>query len=222
MNPRIESLEKMLGGPRDGALLRFSLGNEYLKAGAPDKAAGQFQAAVERDPNYSAAWKALDAHFDSAKSLTMRELFANQPKRFEEFSLAPMPFARVRQIIEGPARVAGLQVEEGLIVAATADAGTDDALPLLAFTLRELYDRHGASHQLLLAHYRELGDLAAGLNPLENSVRKRADEVIAAINPTAEELEALRDAFVGLLVRVNEKGEYVRHPARLDDLPANA
>ena len=40
MNPRIESLEKMLGGPRDGALLRFSLGNEYLKAGAPDKAAG--------------------------------------------------------------------------------------------------------------------------------------------------------------------------------------
>ena len=59
MNPRIESLEKMLGGPRDGALLRFSLGNEYLKAGAPDKAAGQFQAAVERDPNYSAAWKAL-------------------------------------------------------------------------------------------------------------------------------------------------------------------
>ena len=59
MNPRIESLEKMLNGPRDGALLRFSLGNEYLKAEAPDKAAAAFQAAVDRDPNYSAAWKAL-------------------------------------------------------------------------------------------------------------------------------------------------------------------
>lgn len=59
MNPRIESLEKMLDGPRDGALLRFSLGNEYLKAGAPDKAAASFQAAVDRDPAYSAAWKAL-------------------------------------------------------------------------------------------------------------------------------------------------------------------
>jgi predicted Zn-dependent protease len=59
MNPRIESLEKMLDGPRDGALLRFSLGNEYLKAGAPDKAAACFQTAVDRDPNYSAAWKAL-------------------------------------------------------------------------------------------------------------------------------------------------------------------
>ena len=59
MNPRIESLEKMLDGPRDGALLRFSLGNEYLKAGDPAKAANSFKNAVDRDNNYSAAWKAL-------------------------------------------------------------------------------------------------------------------------------------------------------------------
>lgn len=59
MNPRIESLEKMLGGPRDGALLRFSLGNEYLKAGDPAKAGKCFQEAVDRDSRYSAAWKAL-------------------------------------------------------------------------------------------------------------------------------------------------------------------
>lgn len=59
MNPRIESLEKLLGGPRDGALLRFSLGNEYLKAGDPVKAGKCFQEAVDRDSRYSAAWKAL-------------------------------------------------------------------------------------------------------------------------------------------------------------------
>jgi Tfp pilus assembly protein PilF len=59
MNPRIESLAKMIGGPRDGALLRFSLGNEYLKAGDVARAAECFQAAVSRDPGYSAAWKAL-------------------------------------------------------------------------------------------------------------------------------------------------------------------
>ena len=59
MNPRIESLEKMLDGPRDGALLRFSLGNEYLKAGDPAKAANCFQNAVDRDNQFSAAWKAL-------------------------------------------------------------------------------------------------------------------------------------------------------------------
>ena len=59
MNPRIASLEKMLGGPRDGALLRFSLGNEYLKAGDPTAAGKCFQEAVDRDVHYSAAWKAL-------------------------------------------------------------------------------------------------------------------------------------------------------------------
>jgi predicted Zn-dependent protease len=59
MNPRITSLEKMLDGPRDGALLRFSLGNEYLKTGNPDAASKCFQAAIDRDPHYSAAWKAL-------------------------------------------------------------------------------------------------------------------------------------------------------------------
>lgn len=59
MNPRIESLQKMLDGPRDGALLRFSLGNEYLKAGDPGQAAKCFREAVDRDKHYSAAWKAL-------------------------------------------------------------------------------------------------------------------------------------------------------------------
>jgi len=59
MNPRIESLEKLLNGPRDSALLRFSLGNEYLKAGQPASAAACFRAAVEHDSQYSAAWKAL-------------------------------------------------------------------------------------------------------------------------------------------------------------------
>ena len=55
----ISSLEKLLGTPRDGALLRFSLGNEYLKGGDASKAAGYLRAAVERDPGYSAAWKLL-------------------------------------------------------------------------------------------------------------------------------------------------------------------
>lgn len=55
----IPTLEKLLGTPRDGALLRFSLGNEYLKVGDPERAAAQLREAVARDPGYSAAWKAL-------------------------------------------------------------------------------------------------------------------------------------------------------------------
>lgn len=59
MNPRITSLEKMRDGPRDGALLRFSLGNEYLKEGRLDEASQAFRDALARDRHYSAAWKAL-------------------------------------------------------------------------------------------------------------------------------------------------------------------
>ena len=55
----IANLEKMLGGPRDGALLRYSLGNEWLKVGEPAKAAACFREAVKRDAKYSAAWKLL-------------------------------------------------------------------------------------------------------------------------------------------------------------------
>ena len=57
--PLIASLEKLVGTPRDGALLRYSLGNEYLKGGDAERAAGYFRAAVEKDPGYSAAWKLL-------------------------------------------------------------------------------------------------------------------------------------------------------------------
>jgi Tfp pilus assembly protein PilF len=55
----ISTLEKLLGTPRDGALLRYSLGMEYAKAGEAERAAGYLRDAVQRDPLYSAAWKLL-------------------------------------------------------------------------------------------------------------------------------------------------------------------
>ena len=55
----ISQLEKLLGTPRDGALLRYSLGIEYAKAGNNPRAIEFLRDAVARDPLYSAAWKAL-------------------------------------------------------------------------------------------------------------------------------------------------------------------
>jgi Flp pilus assembly protein TadD len=49
----------MLAAGKDGALLRFSLGNEHLKAGNAGVAAAHLRRAVEFDPGYTAAWKAL-------------------------------------------------------------------------------------------------------------------------------------------------------------------
>ena len=58
---QIRNLEKLLDTPRDGALLRYSLGNAYLKAGQTERALEQLREALARDPRYSAAWKALGA-----------------------------------------------------------------------------------------------------------------------------------------------------------------
>ena len=55
----VANLEKMLGSPRDGSLLRYSLGNEWLKAGNPLKAADYFRESLAYDAQYSAAWKLL-------------------------------------------------------------------------------------------------------------------------------------------------------------------
>jgi Tfp pilus assembly protein PilF len=55
----ISQLEKLLGTPRDGALLRYSLGLEYAKTGNHARAVEYLREAVARDPLYSAAWKAL-------------------------------------------------------------------------------------------------------------------------------------------------------------------
>jgi predicted Zn-dependent protease len=63
--PSIESLEKLLGTPRDGALLRFSLGMEYSKMANAEKAAEYLRQAVVKDPGYSAAWRALGKALES-------------------------------------------------------------------------------------------------------------------------------------------------------------
>ena len=55
----IANLEKLLDTPRDGALLRYSLGCEHLKAGEPERGIQRLREALERDPGYSAAWKVL-------------------------------------------------------------------------------------------------------------------------------------------------------------------
>jgi len=55
----IARLRTQLGGPRDGALLRFSLGNALLGQGDAGGAAVALREALAFDPHYSAAWKLL-------------------------------------------------------------------------------------------------------------------------------------------------------------------
>ncbi|WP_139351690.1 tetratricopeptide repeat protein [Rhodanobacter sp. C06] len=55
----IASLRGQCGGPRDGALLRYALGNALLEAGDAAAATEELRQALRFDPRYSAAWKLL-------------------------------------------------------------------------------------------------------------------------------------------------------------------
>lgn len=58
-DPLVERLRAQIGGVRDGALLRFSIGNAQLGDGDYVEAAASFREALGFDPAYSAAWKLL-------------------------------------------------------------------------------------------------------------------------------------------------------------------
>ncbi len=141
----------------------------------------------------------------------------------ETFPLPLMPLDRVPRLVEGPAAVAGINIEKGLPERVARDVESAEALPLLAHALWLLNQRSGGDKKLTLDEYEALGDPQRGLNPIQNSVRLVADQAISSLRPSPEELAALRDAFVPHLVRIRlEDGKRVRQAARLSELPAES
>lgn len=132
--------------------------------------------------------------------------------RYRAVPVDPMPLRSFPEIIRGPARLAGLQLEDGLVEAMVNDTGTRDALPLLAFTLRRLYERFGGDGRLTVNEYESLGRL-------EGAIREEAERIITEAKPAPEELDALHAAFVPTMVRINAEGAYARRRALVDDLP---
>ncbi|MFN9245054.1 MAG: TIR domain-containing protein, partial [Cyanobacteriota bacterium] len=135
---------------------------------------------------------------------------------FEQLLVGPLGPGAYTRIIEGPARVAGVALETGLserMVADTAsgDAQTGDALPLLAFTLRKLWE---PERGLTLAGYDSLGGLVG-------SVRKAADGVLNARTLNPAQTSDLRQAFLAM-TRINEQSQYCRRPALWSEMPPNS
>jgi formylglycine-generating enzyme required for sulfatase activity len=127
--------------------------------------------------------------------------------------LGPMDVDGFRQVIEGPAQRVGLRLETGLSDRLVRDTPSGDALPLLAFTLRELWAGRADGAGLTLKHYDDFGGL-------EGAVQRKADEVLATSGATEEEIEALERAFIDHLVRLTSDGQAAKQPAGLDALPA--
>lgn len=69
MSALIDNLRRQCDGPRDGALLRYALGNALLGEGDAAAAIIQLERTLAFDPAYSAAWKLLGkACLDAGRS----------------------------------------------------------------------------------------------------------------------------------------------------------
>jgi tetratricopeptide (TPR) repeat protein len=142
---------------------------------------------------------------------------------FESYALRPISIERLRKTIEGPAGIAAITVEPGLPERIAQDVKSSEALPLLAFALRELYERFARDrHGLTIDDYNKLGDPGLKLNPIDNAVRRKADDVLTIHEPSKEQLAALKDAFIPNLVQARDDGTFVRRPATSGELPSEA
>ena len=133
--------------------------------------------------------------------------------------LKPMPPNQFREVITGPAarasaggqRLSFAPVLVNRLLEEAAEGG--DALPLLALTLRRLYDRYGDTGDITLADYAAMG----GMRRVVHNV---VDEVLSAEpEQRARQLAELRAAFIPWLATIADNDEPVRRVTRWSDLP---
>jgi hypothetical protein len=77
------------------------------------------------------------------------------------FTVRPLDTLPV--VIEEPARLAGIDIDEGLVARLVADTEGGEALPLLAYTLAELGEGVPRGGRLLMSRYEQLGGVQGAL-----------------------------------------------------------
>lgn len=127
---------------------------------------------------------------------------------FESLSLGPVTAHGMRRVIESPARLATVELEEGFADRLLADAETSDALPLLSFTLWVLWRNHRDDGRFRIADYEALGGL-------HGAIAQEADAVLASATRGGNR-DALRRAFLRM-ARLTGSGLYARLPMRWDE-----
>jgi WD40 repeat protein/DNA-binding SARP family transcriptional activator len=135
--------------------------------------------------------------------ITLRADFLDRPLAYSGFAdvlragtelVLPMSADELERAISGPARSVDVTVDAGLLAALVSDViDQPGALPLLQFTLAELFDRR-QDGALTLAAYRELEGVAG-------AVARGAEEVYGALG------EARRDVARQLFLRLVDVGD---------------
>ena len=126
-------------------------------------------------------------------------------------SLGPLLPEGLARVIEGPAELAAVDLEPGLVAALQADMAADGTLPLLAFTLAELYQRRDGAGAMTVRAYRE------ELGGLKGSVARAAEGVLAARRYGDDDQVDLRSAFLSL-ARLDDEGRYSRRSPSWEEI----
>ncbi|MCB1851864.1 MAG: SUMF1/EgtB/PvdO family nonheme iron enzyme [Gammaproteobacteria bacterium] len=120
------------------------------------------------------------------------------------FPLDAPGISAIQQMIVRPAEAAGVELEEGLAQSLLDDAGAGPgAMPMIAFTLHQLYREQGASKYLCKAAYNTLGGV-------KGAVQSRAESILRGLPGNHDSL--LPELFVHL-VEVNEQEVATRRRA---------
>jgi len=144
--------------------------------------------------------------------------------------LPPLPLTNYRQVIEGPAarrQPKPLEIEPKLIEVLLDDIGEDggrDALPLLAFTMEQLYRKYGASQgRLELGSYEQLGGIKGSINAAINNAFKAANNDSSIPRDEDARLKLLRRGMIPWLAGIDPDTHNPRRQrARQSDIPKEA
>lgn len=152
--------------------------------------------------------------------LTLRADFYDRPLRHSEFAtlvkqntvtVTPLAGTELEQAIVDPAARQGVEFEPGLVAELITAAGNQPgSLPLLQYTLTELFDTN-VSGLLLQDSYNELGGLTGAL-------ARRADDIYNSSPP--EQQQATRRLF-GRLITLGEGNEDTRRRVLLSELSSD-
>ena len=119
------------------------------------------------------------------------------------YPLRPLHREALRAVIEGPARVAGINIADDLVARLVADTDSGEGLPLLAFTLAQLADGVGRGSRLSGARYDQLGGVQGALT-------RQADAALAeAVTAGGRHREEVISGLLRL-VTVDERGRPTR------------
>ena len=152
---------------------------------------------------------------------TLQACASLQGMGFRSFPVGPMGREGMRQIVEEPAILGQIELEAGLADRLLNDTGAADALPLLAFTLRMLWDRHHDQHRFTISDYHAFGGLQGAVAQVADQVYEDVLDQQADAEARQVLAEELRRAFLSLARPAAEGRGWARQSLAWEPLPTS-